>query len=661
MKKFKFNKISIFVLALALVFSDANLVKAATAVSLGTADSFAVLAGSGITNTDATTITGDVGSFPTTTQTGFGTVTINGTNHAGDATTQSAKTDLVTAYGAAGQANSGVNGGVVTSDLGTFNGGTLTPGVYEENDAPNSLSITGTLTLDGGGDPNAVFIFKSGSTLTTASSSVVNLINGTQACNVFWQVGSSATLGTGSNFKGNILAMDSITDDGGSTITGRLLARNALVTLNNTTVTRTPCAATSQGSQSGSINVVKTVVNDGGGTSTVASFPLFVNGVSVTSGTTNLFSAPGRYIISETSNAQYIQTFSGDCDATGGLNLNPGFATFCIITNNDIAAPAIPPVPPLIDVVKVASPLNLPLGPGPVTYTYTTRNIGTVPMTNVTMVGDTCSPIVLQSGDTNSDGRLDVTETWVYTCPTTLSATHTNTVVATGWANGISAVDIASATVVVGTPLVPPLIHVTKIPSPLALSAAGGMVTYTNKVTNPGTVALSNVRLTDNKCSPVNYISGDMNLNSQLDVSETWTYICQSNLASTTTNTVVAQGDANGFTARDFAIATVVVAAPGFPRTGLSASSSFDFGQQVRTIAISLRQGGRGNNVSILQEFLISQNKGPKAEALARVGATAYFGSMTRAALAEFQASVGIYPPLGNFGPITRAYLSAHY
>ncbi|MDO8504973.1 MAG: hypothetical protein Q7S48_00105 [bacterium] len=134
----------------------------------------------------------------------------------------------------------------------------------------------------------------------------------------------------------------------------------------------------------------------------------------------------------------------------------------------------------------------------------------------------------------------------------------------------ISAVDIASATVVVGLPIVPPLIHVTKIPNPLMLAFGGGMVTYTNRVSNPGMVPLTNVRLTDDKCGPVNYISGDTNRDSMLGTTETWVYTCKTKLTATTTNTVTASGDANGLTARDFAIATVVVAAvvPKLPDTG---------------------------------------------------------------------------------------------
>lgn len=410
----------------------------------------------------------------------------------------------------------------------------------------------------------------------------------------------------------------------------------------------------------GMINVVKVVVNDNGGTKTVADFPLFVNGTRVVSGESNTFYAPDSYRVTETIDPNYTQVFSGNCNASGYVGIDRGQTAFCIITNNDIGSPALVlPVPPLIDVVKIPSPLSLPAGPGAVTYTYTARNIGTVPMTNVTMVGDTCSPIVLFSGDTNTDAKLDINETWVYRCSTVLSLTHTNTVVATGWANGISAVDIASATVIVGIPVVPPLIHVTKVPNPLALFAGWGSVTYTNKITNPGTIPLSNVGLSDDKCGPVKYVSGDVNGDSKLDPMETWNYICQADLTKTTTNTVVATGQANGLTASDFAIATVIVSTPSFPNTGLPSISVSS--QQIKTIAIDLGKGDSGSNVKILQQFLISQNKGSAAQILANNGTTMYFGGLTKAALAEFQASVQISPAIGNFGPITRAYIKAHY
>ncbi len=209
---------------------------AATTVNLGTADSFAVLAGSGITNTGPTTITGDVGTFPTPAETGFVYITLHGANHVDDAVTQSAKNDLTSAYNnVAGQTPvSRVN-----TELGTT---TRFAGIYDSADG--TFGITGTLTLDAQGDPSAVFIFKTDSTLITAGASNVNLINGAQACNVFWKVGSSATLGTNSRFKGNILALTSITLTTGANISGRALARNGAVTMDTNTITASTCQAT---------------------------------------------------------------------------------------------------------------------------------------------------------------------------------------------------------------------------------------------------------------------------------------------------------------------------------------------------------------------------------------------------------------------------------
>ncbi len=203
-------------------------------VNLGTASNFEVLAGSGITNTGPTTIRGDVGTFPTTSITGFETVTLLGVNHGGDAVTQQAKNDLVVAYNdAAGRAPNTVF--APAFDLG---GLTLVSGVYNN---PTSFGLTGTLTLDAEGNRDAVFIFQAGSTLTTASNSTVTLINGAEACNVFWQVGSSATLGTNTTFAGSILALTSITLDTGATVDGRVLARNGAVVLDTNTLTLSLC------------------------------------------------------------------------------------------------------------------------------------------------------------------------------------------------------------------------------------------------------------------------------------------------------------------------------------------------------------------------------------------------------------------------------------
>jgi hypothetical protein len=201
-------------------------------------------------------------------------------------------------------------------------------------------------------------------------------------------------------------------------------------------------------------------------------------------------------------------------------------------------------------------------------------------VTNITLVGDTCTPIIRVSGDTNGDQKLDLNETWVHTCSTTLTETHTNTVVTTGWANGISAVDVTSATVVVGAPIVPPLIHVTKIPSPLALAVGGGNVMYSYIVTNPGVAALHNVAVADDKCATLYGPFGDTNHDNLLDRNESWAYACRMNLTQTTTNTVTAQGEANGLIARDFAIVTVVVAnaVPKLPNTGFAPEERITWG-----------------------------------------------------------------------------------
>jgi hypothetical protein len=202
-------------------------------VGLGTAGSFAVLAGSGITNTGPTTISGDIGTFPTPSETGISSVTLTGTNHDADAVTQGAKNDLQSAYNDAAGRTPVTN---VPVELG---GTTLMSGVYTSP----TLGLTGTLTLDAQGDPSAVFIFQAGSTLITASNSAVRLINGVQACNVFWQVGSSATFGTATQFVGNVLSHTSITAQTSATFVGRLLASDGAVTLDTNTITASACSA----------------------------------------------------------------------------------------------------------------------------------------------------------------------------------------------------------------------------------------------------------------------------------------------------------------------------------------------------------------------------------------------------------------------------------
>lgn len=224
-----------------------------------------------------------------------------------------------------------------------------------------------------------------------------------------------------------------------------------------------------------------------------------------------------------------------------------------------------PMTPPLINVRKVPTPLALPNGPGPVTYNYTVTNPGRIPIHTVTLTDDQCSNVAYLSGDTNLDSLLDISETWLYRCSTTLTQTTVNYATARGIGNDMAAVDTAIAEVIVGVAVIPPLIHIVKTPEPLALPFNGGNVVYTYKVTNPGTVALTGVTVTDNKCASVTRVSGDINTDSMLQSTETWTYTCSMNVPTSMTNTAVATGHANGLTAIDTAIASVVVEGAPLP------------------------------------------------------------------------------------------------
>ncbi|MEU8635407.1 ice-binding family protein [Amycolatopsis sp. NPDC048633] len=219
-------------LGLGLMIGAPQAVAAEAPVGLGTAGSYSVLGGQTVTNTGPSTLDRNLGVSPGTAITGFPPGTAAGATHAGDAVAGQAQSDLVVAYNdAAGRApTANVAGDLV--------GRTLVGGVYKSS---GPLALGGTLTLDGQGTSGTVWIFQVASTLITASASNVNLINGAQACNVFWQVGSSATLGTNSNFVGTIMALTSITVTTGTVVTGRALARNGQVSLDDNTFTTPGC------------------------------------------------------------------------------------------------------------------------------------------------------------------------------------------------------------------------------------------------------------------------------------------------------------------------------------------------------------------------------------------------------------------------------------
>jgi len=206
-------------------------------ISLGTAESFGVLGGSAVTSTGATVVTGNLGISPGSALTGFppGLVVPPGAIHIADAVAAQAQADTTAAYNAILATPTLVD--LTGTDLG---GLTLTPGVYG---FASSAQLTGVLSLDTLGNPDAVFIFKIASTLTTASGASVQLVNGGSACKIFWQIGSSATLGSTTNLLGNVIAFTSITLNTNASISGRALARNGAVTMSGAnTVTVCPPA-----------------------------------------------------------------------------------------------------------------------------------------------------------------------------------------------------------------------------------------------------------------------------------------------------------------------------------------------------------------------------------------------------------------------------------
>jgi hypothetical protein len=240
----------------------------AAPVNLATAQPFVVLGGAGVTNTGPSVLNGDLGVTPGTSLSGFGApAVVNGATHANDAVAAQAQADLTTAYNVAAEQPIAPGNDLTGVDLG---GLTLSPGAYGYS---TSAQLTGQLTLDAHGDPNAQFVFVIGSTLTTASASSVILTNGASPCNVFWKIGSSATFGSGTAFEGNVLALTSISLNSGVTVLGRALARNGEVTLINDVLTLPGCATETSTTPTGTGTATA-----GGGGSTTSTTSTVANG-----------------------------------------------------------------------------------------------------------------------------------------------------------------------------------------------------------------------------------------------------------------------------------------------------------------------------------------------------------------------------------------------
>jgi Ice-binding-like len=265
------GRVALIAIALCFVFTAIlvaiPIAANAAPVGLATAQPFVVLGGAGVTNTGPSVLNGDLGVTPGTSLSGFGApAVVNGATHDNDAVAAQAQADLTTAYNVAAGQPIAPGDDLTGVDLG---GLTLSPGAYGFS---TSAQLTGQLTLDAHGDPNAQFVFVIGSTLTTASASSVVLTNGASPCNVFWKIGSSATFGSGTAFEGNVLALTSISLNSGVTVLGRALARNGEVTLINDVLTLPGCATetsttpTGSGTATSAGTTTSTVANGGAGT-----------------------------------------------------------------------------------------------------------------------------------------------------------------------------------------------------------------------------------------------------------------------------------------------------------------------------------------------------------------------------------------------------------
>jgi type VI secretion system secreted protein VgrG len=233
MRIFSSNILKIFASMFVFVFFISTALAQQAAVQVDDTKNFAILAGSTITNTGGTVVYGDIGLSPGTSFTGSADVVLDGEIHLTNTDASKAKDALTQAY-------NDVAGRTPVTIIATELGGqTLLPGVYASESG--TFEITGTLTLDSQGDSSAIFIFQMASTLVTASNSKVELSNSASSCQVYWQVGSSATLGVDSEFAGRIYASESITLNNGAEVIGQVLAMTGAVTLDNNVVSNQVC------------------------------------------------------------------------------------------------------------------------------------------------------------------------------------------------------------------------------------------------------------------------------------------------------------------------------------------------------------------------------------------------------------------------------------
>lgn len=483
----KINLLLITALMLLVVFGIApKTTLAAISPSLGSALDYAILSDT-YTNTSAgTTINGSVGftTGPAVLPAGVHA------NYGSGAPYASAGTSQATALSSL---NSQVctftfASGAIDLAADTTHGpiGVYTPGVYCIDGAA-SIGTAG-ITLSGSG----TYIFRMTGALTTVDNSVVSL-DGASACDVWWTPGAATTLGANSTFIGTDIDAAGITLGNNVNWTGRALAFGGTVTtVLNDTITLPVCT-----DPSATLTLVKTVINNSGGTKLVSDFPLFVGATAFTSEVATAFS-PGIHVVSETNVAGYTASvWGGDCDAAGNITLLDGDNKVCTITNDDDvvsngggSGPIVERVPPIISITKTPFPFSLPNGPGSVTYTYRVSNIGTVSMRDIEVSDDKCLNITFVSGDSNNNSLLETNEIWTFRCSSLITQTTKNIATVIGYDyGGLLATDVADATVVVSEPTIitsePTIIVSELIATTTATAAIATIATTTATTTVP--------------------------------------------------------------------------------------------------------------------------------------------------------------------------------
>lgn len=503
-------------------------------VDLGGAGSFAVLGGSTVTNTGPSVLTGDLGVSPGAAIVGFPPGLVIGATHAADAVASQAQGALTAAY------NDAAGRTPITSVPADIGGLTLTAGVYN---SASAMGLTGDVTLDAEGDPGAVFIFQAGSTLITASGSRVLLVNGASPCNVFWQVGSSATLGTATAFNGNVMALTSITATTGATVNGRLLARNGAVTLDTNVVTRAPCNA--------DISVVKTgpATVDAGGrltwtVTTTNNGPAGATGVKLVDtlppGTTFVSADPGCTAASgvvtcdigvlaggASATRQITVQVPGDAAGTTLTNTATGSATQVDDTPANNTATATTQVVASTDLgVTKTGPSRVTAG-GAVAWTIVATNAGPSTATGVTVTDPIPAGATVTTA-TPTQGTCTVTATTV-TCALgtlasgasaqiriagTVAASATgslaNTATITGEQPDTTPGNNTSTTTATVQPPTPGRTSVSlRKRASLSTTTPGHTVRYRISVTNTGTITATRVVVCDTLPSRLSYVSVD--------------------------------------------------------------------------------------------------------------------------------------------------------